>query len=193
MGGITDDAALASLLKVFVAVLILLIAVQWLAWIFALGRWRKDSAPDAASSGVGTLFASAFLRLFDNFRHLLAMMVVLIFAAAVIWVLVVANGNVTNIKDGLQVVVATLGGLVGSILGYYFGESRGRDEGAPTAPTTPKQTPAVPGAGGNGGAGGTGGGTIPSPSPAAAGTPAAAPIVPAQLPPAIGGGGKPAT
>jgi hypothetical protein len=30
---------------------------------------------------------------------------------------------VEDLADGLQAVMATLGGLVGSIVGYYFGES----------------------------------------------------------------------
>jgi len=35
------------------------------------------------------------------------------------------NGGsvITNMKEALQAVVATLGCLVGSIIGYYFGES----------------------------------------------------------------------
>ena len=31
--------------------------------------------------------------------------------------------NVEHIRDGVQAVAAALGGLMGSIIGYYFGES----------------------------------------------------------------------
>lgn len=125
--------------------------IQWLAWIFALGRWRKPVAKGAetqATTSMGMLFASAFLKLFDNFRHLLAMVVVLIFAVAVIWVLCNSGGsadtNLAALKDGLQVVVATLGGLVGSILGYYFGESRGQNEEREKTLAEPATAPPPP-------------------------------------------------
>ena len=44
--------------------------------------------------------------------------------------------DVVLIKDGLQGVAASMGGLIGSIIGYYFGESaaKSRNPGGSTTP-----------------------------------------------------------
>jgi len=114
--------------------------VQWFAWIFGWGRFGKNSAL-IGGTGAGTgsggntnlryLFSGAIVKIINDFRHLLALIVVLIFAIALgysLWKAAAApatgeNSVISNMKEALQAVVATLGGLVGSIIGYYFGES----------------------------------------------------------------------
>ena len=58
------------------------------------------------------------------------------------------QGDVAVIKDGLQAVAAAMGGLIGSIIGYYFGESKATraKEATPTppVPSAPVQAPQPP-------------------------------------------------
>lgn len=116
--------------------------VQWFAWIFGWGRFGKSPTWTGSGTGTGSgsgserinirfLFSGAFVKIVNDFRHLLALIVVLIFAFALaysLWKAAAApasgeNTVINNMKEALQAVVATLGGLVGSIIGYYFGES----------------------------------------------------------------------
>lgn len=103
--------------------------VQWFAWIFGAGRFRKDATPGKA---VSFIFSEAAVKIINEFRHLLALLIVVIFSFALGYSLIKAaslptNASgpsvVDNMKEAIQAVVATLGGLVGSIIGYYFGES----------------------------------------------------------------------
>jgi hypothetical protein len=97
---------------------------HWVAWLFAWGRFGKAREHDLRTP-LRFVVAEFFTKLIDDFRHLLALVVIAIFAGILIGVLVRAP-NFAEIKDGLQVVAATMGGIVGSIIGYYFGESAGR-------------------------------------------------------------------
>ena len=105
--------------------------VQWIMW--ALGRGRFGRTPPADSkNALRFIFSDAAVKIINDFRHLLALIIVLIFAFALGYALIKAASiqtnaqsptTIANIKEALQAVVATLGGLVGSIIGYYFGES----------------------------------------------------------------------
>lgn len=109
----------------------LVIFIQWLSWIFGWGRFGK-AAPPSSRAELRFIFSEATVKIINDFRHLLALLIVLIFAFALAYSLfkaasVETNATsptmVDNMKEALQAVVATLGGLVGSIIGYYFGES----------------------------------------------------------------------
>jgi hypothetical protein len=115
----------------FAAVFVL----QWLAWIFAKGRFGKAGM---TSTGTGTgdgspkparfVLTDFVVKIINEFRHLLALLVFIIFAFALGYSLIkagsITTGNaIDNLKGALEGVVATLGGLIGSIIGYYFGES----------------------------------------------------------------------
>jgi hypothetical protein len=133
----------------FGSLLLLIFLIQWLAWVFAWGRFEKTLAkPGEQTSQLRFVIASLFVKIIDEFRHLLALLVVLIFAGTLAAVLVWAP-YFSNVKEGLQAVVASLGGLVGSILGYYFGESKARNLPAPpsdgSAGSPPAGQPAVQG------------------------------------------------
>jgi len=64
------------------------------------------------------------------------------------------SGEISQVTDGVQAVAAALGGLIGSIIGYYFGESAAsrkdsnestvRDTGSPVQ-QSPQGDEAVPG------------------------------------------------
>ena len=106
--------------------------IQWFAWIFAKGRFGQITPTSNGRAGLRYIFSDLTVKIINEFRHLLALIVVVIFAGALSYSLwkaaTVPTGagspsTIDNLKEALQAVVATLGGLVGSIIGYYFGES----------------------------------------------------------------------
>ncbi len=127
--------------------------VQWFAWIFARGRFRRHDPLTGTGTGTGSgtsraelryIFSEATVKIINDFRHLLALVIVLIFGIALLYSLIRAatlttdgTTTVNNMKEALQAVVATLGGLVGSIIGYYFGESSVAKVSEPRPPTPP--------------------------------------------------------
>ncbi len=134
--------------------------VQWFAWIFGWGRFSIAPASTATETATGTgtgpgavtgsakadlryIFSEAAVKIINDFRHLLALVIVLIFAFALAYSLIKAASVLTsantatvvdNMKNALQAVMATMGGLVGSIIGYYFGESSVAKTAAPLTP-----------------------------------------------------------
>ena len=139
-----DEHRTAVLLLVVLACTALA-AAQWVSWMFALGRFNS-TRPSATKSGQGErplryILALFFVQIVNDFRHLLALLLLSLFAL----VLVVAmwpglkNDQLKEMTEGLQAVAAALGGLIGSIVGYYFGESaaKGRAPGGEASPPTP--------------------------------------------------------
>lgn len=108
-----------------VLIIIALLLVNWLLWMFGKGRFKEIVAP---TSRIRYLMADLFVKIIDDFRHLLALIVVSIFAFALLYGFIIAGTEIENIKSVLQAIVSTLGGLVGLIIGYYFGESAGKRE-----------------------------------------------------------------
>jgi hypothetical protein len=121
--------------------------VQWLAWIFGLGRF-KTRPPSERTFQLRFVIADFLVKIIDDFRHLLALVLLLIFAGTLAAVLNWGAKDFAQVKEGLQVVMATLGGLVGSIIGYYFGESAVRKSAGPDSnpgqPAVPIPPPAGP-------------------------------------------------
>ena len=133
----TYRSGILLLLLIFIVSVFL---VQWLTWIFAKGRFKRGIGPGSISgTGTGTgdgsskarttyVLTEAVVKIINEFRHLLALLVLVIFAFALAFSLIKAGSlstgdAVANMKGAVEGVVATLGGLVGSIIGYYFGES----------------------------------------------------------------------
>ena len=119
-------------------------------WTFGWGRFSRDAAgARPKSENLRYLITEALTKIINDFRHLLALILVLIFGCALVYTLVQAGGQMDKIKEALQAVTSTLGGLVGSIIGYYFGESKGRanasEGGAEGPPEVPPQVPVAPG------------------------------------------------
>lgn len=103
----------------------LILSTQWIAWLFNWGRFRKIEA-EADRPSIRYMAAEFAIEIINDFRHVLAIALTLIFAVAILSVLFITWKNESDIevfKDGLQVVIASLGGLIGSVIGYYFGES----------------------------------------------------------------------
>ncbi|MEE9552965.1 MAG: hypothetical protein V3W18_01610 [candidate division Zixibacteria bacterium] len=63
---------------------------------------------------------------------MLALIIITIFAIALIFAMVHATTTNKDLSDAIQGVVASLGGLIGSIIGYYFGESAASRAAAPS-------------------------------------------------------------
>lgn len=112
------------------SLLCLAFVVQWFAWIFSFGRFKRGGASGitaAASSAqkqnLRYIISDAVIKIVNDFRHLLALVIIAIFAVALCFALFQTRASLEGMKEALQAVVATLGGLVGSIIGYYFGES----------------------------------------------------------------------
>lgn len=113
------------LVGIFLLVLILfsvILIVNWFAWIFAWGRFQGARSTENRQGGFFYLFADFIVKLINDFRHFLALVLVSIFASSLFYVITQAK-DVGELQALIQTVMATLGTLVGSIVGYYFGES----------------------------------------------------------------------
>ena len=135
-----------GILVLFLSLAGLAFIIQWFAWIFNLGRFkRKDRAittDEARSTSLRFVFADLLVKIINDFRHLLALIVVLIFAIALGVAMYIGGGSIDDFAKATQAVVATLGGLVGSIIGYYFGEStvtKQQQDSTSTATTTEQE------------------------------------------------------
>ena len=119
--------AIVALLLVVAGLLLIL---QWLMWIFGYARFHrtKQLVTPGKPQNIRYLITEGLVKIINDFRHLLALLLVIIFALALCWTLYQAGGNIPDIKEVLQTVIATLGGLVGTIMGYYFGEAAGRQQ-----------------------------------------------------------------
>lgn len=92
--------------------------IQWLAWIFSWGRFKVSSG-SRKNDSIRFVIADLLVKIIDDFKHLLALVIMTIFAFALAFAMIKGP----DMLKALQVVVASLGGLIGSIIGYYFGES----------------------------------------------------------------------
>jgi hypothetical protein len=175
---------------IFVLLLILgalVFVIQWIAWIARKGRFSPPALPPSAQrQDLRYIFSEATVKIIDDFRHLLALVLVLIFGFALAYVLIKASPSVEGMKEGVQSVVASLGGLIGSIIGYYFGESSvvksldagNNPPGSSGAPSAVQGPPTTPGDGG--GAAGASTITITSAPPPPAGVIPKTPAVDAE-------------
>lgn len=123
-----------------------IILFQWVFWILGFGRFQRsrDGAGKTFSYFLGELFA----KIINEFRHLLALLVVLIFAGALIYSMVLVASHqpadpIDAMSKALQAVTSALGGLIGAIIGYYFGERAGEKAGALAAAAQPIETAGV--------------------------------------------------
>jgi hypothetical protein len=126
---------------------------HWMAWVFGWGRFDSSTPQPPRSNQIRFVIADLFTKIIDDFRHFLALIVVLIFAASLAYAMFCAGKDGEGVSKAVQGIVASLGGLVGSILGYYFGESAGSKKsetaivGSSAEPVAVQAAPAPPAAG----------------------------------------------
>ena len=119
------------------------VVIQWIFWIAGWGRFnperaaqRNIAAPNRAP--IRFTLTDFMTMLVNDFRHLLALVVVLLFAVMMVFAVWpgLANADAAQVADGVQTVTAAMGGLLGSIIGYYFGAMAAKkpEPGKPPAP-----------------------------------------------------------
>ncbi len=129
---------------IFVLFLILFgigVLLNYGMWLLGVGRFSGASAIPKDKK-LNFVITEAAFKLINDFRHLLALILVVVFSAVLGYAVYISRGNVESLKEALQAVMATLGGLAGSIIGYYFGEARSNT--ASNSPTQPVQTTPAP-------------------------------------------------
>ncbi|WKN42497.1 hypothetical protein [Tunicatimonas pelagia] len=110
---------------IILCVFSLILAINWLAKIFSWGVYQEINTERNAQSKLSYVISRFFVNIIDDFKHLLAIIIVIIFTALIIYSMT-AGDTFDDKMEALQLVIASLGGLLGSIIGYYFGESAAR-------------------------------------------------------------------
>ncbi|MGB3585084.1 MAG: hypothetical protein WBA23_01030 [Tunicatimonas sp.] len=110
---------------IILCVFTFILAINWLAKIFSWGAYQKRNAERNDQSKLSYVISRFFVNIIDDFKHLLAIIVVIIFTTLIIYSMT-AGDTFDDKMEALQLVIASLGGLLGSIIGYYFGESAAR-------------------------------------------------------------------
>ncbi|GEM_PF-3090435 len=111
-------------------VLLFLLTVFFLIWMISwlvkiLRPVRKANAYGSSMGSrerLGFVIARFFANIIDDFRHFLALTLVIIFTILIVYSMATA-GTFEEKMKALQLVIASIGTLLGSIIGYYFGES----------------------------------------------------------------------
>lgn len=135
------DVHFNGILMLIILVLFVLLIFNRLAWIFEIGRYKKKSIEgkvindtidktgltnENRSSYVITTF---FVNIINDFKHLLALIIIILFAGLIIFSMAMGD-NFKEKMDALKLVIASLGSLIASIIGYYFGESSAKKSNA---------------------------------------------------------------
>src|ERR1700726_1405614 len=72
-----------------------MMVLHWLLWLFARGRFKGTIVHDSRE-GLGFLVTDFFVKLIDDFRHLLALAIIAIFGGTILAVLFIAHNDFTN-------------------------------------------------------------------------------------------------
>ena len=109
---------MATPLSLLAFAVVALIPVHWIVWLLGKGRYKHRLTIEAR------VLPRIATKVINDFRHLFALAIVLIFAAVVFGGLALAT-SINEFANLLQSGVASgLAGLVGVIVGYYFGSAR---------------------------------------------------------------------
>ena len=124
-------------IMIFIFMLVtLVIIIRWLFQIFAIGKYSNKTKPDnEQETSITYILTRSLVNIVDDFRHFLALLIVILFVVLIIAAMWGAKGNFDNMMEAMQLVIASLGGLLGSIIGYYYGESAARNK-MPTSITS---------------------------------------------------------
>lgn len=146
-----------GVLILFFCLIMVLFSIKFLSKLFCWGRYKNHADSKNSREAISYIVIDLLVSIINDFRHLLALIIVGMFFVAILYSLIWGEGDFNQRKEAIQLIVTSLGGLIGSIIGYYFGESagknkqRGLDEGgdtkpkneepviSPPTPTTPMQ------------------------------------------------------
>ncbi len=132
----------AGIFVFIICLFAIVLIIKWVAYIFRFGRYRdNESFVDEKGQEINNyklrfVIADLLVKIINDFRHLLALVIMTIFGLSLWYVLYKSNGTFEQLKDSLQVVIASFGGIVGTIIGYYFGESSAKAKIGKDNPTT---------------------------------------------------------
>src|SRR6266853_312047 len=83
-----------GILVFFFSLAALAMLVQWFAWIFGIGRFGKDLT--SGTKALSVAFSEATFKIINEFRHLLALLVFIVFAFALAYSLIKAASLPTD-------------------------------------------------------------------------------------------------
>ena len=111
----------------FMSLVVVILFIQWIAWLFSLGRFNAQIAsPRKRSDSIRFLLTDLMVKIINDFRHFLALIMVAIFGLVLIYSLTKYANSSEELTNVLQAVISTVGVLIGTIIGYYFGETAGK-------------------------------------------------------------------
>ena len=109
-----------GILMALLCVIVLVAIVQWLAWLFSKGRFGSEVYKMARPSSMRYIVSEFGVKIINEFGHLIALIILFIFSFTLIFAMFQTRGNPAAMRDSLQTIVSSLGGLVGAVIGYYF-------------------------------------------------------------------------
>ena len=115
-----------GVLILLVSLVVLTFIINYIAKIFNWGRYKNAYYVSESESKVSYVIVEFFVRLINDFKHFLALTIVLLFTGLILLSMMATN-DFDQKMEALQLVIASLGGLLGSIIGYYFGESAAKN------------------------------------------------------------------
>ena len=148
------SANATGIVMLILIVVVGLYAMNSVAKTFNWGRYKRSSTDGDSNSALHYGVSIFFVNLINDFKHLLALVIVIIFTGLIIYSMA-AGESFDEKLEALKLVIVSLGGLLGSIIGYYFGESAARGASAnrvnfgnPEPPATdspePEEDPIMP-------------------------------------------------
>ena len=109
------------------SLVVIIMLIQWIAWLFSIGRFEAGrSSVRKRSDTIRFLLMDLMVKIINDFRHFLALIMVVIFGLVLAYSLIGYATNSDEVTNVLQAVMSTIGVLIGSIIGYYFGETAGK-------------------------------------------------------------------
>ncbi|MGG8495026.1 hypothetical protein ACQY1Q_01305 [Tenacibaculum sp. TC6] len=132
----------SGILVLILTLFSLILMINWLAVIFNWGKYKSPPLYSKNSGNLAYMVTQFFANLINDFKHFLALIIVLIFAGLIVFSMATTD-DFNNKMKALQLVIASLGGIVGTVIGYYFGESAAKSN----SPITTAQTNEVQGLG----------------------------------------------
>jgi membrane protein DedA with SNARE-associated domain len=104
------------------------VIIRWLFQIFAIGKYSNRKVDREQDTSITYIITRSLVNIVDDFRHFLALLIVILFVILIIASMWAGRGDFDNVMEAMQLVIASLGGLLGSIIGYYYGESAARSK-----------------------------------------------------------------